>query len=43
MNQGAFDLLEHLLPQPRLACGILILVVAVAVPWFRLRSPVALR
>lgn len=38
MNQGAFDLLEHLLPQPRLACGILILVIAVAVPWFRLRS-----
>ena len=38
MNQGAFDLLEHLLPQPRIACGILILVVAVAVPWVRLRS-----
>ena len=38
MNQGAFDLLELLLPQPRLACGILILVVAVAVPWVRLRS-----
>ena len=45
MNQGAFDLLEFLLPQPRLACGILILVVAVAVPWIRLRprgSPVDL-
>ena len=38
MNQGAFDLLEHLLPQPRLACAILILTVAVAVPWVRLRS-----
>ena len=38
MNQGAFDLLEILLPQPRLACGILILAVAVAVPWVRLRS-----
>ena len=38
MNQGAFDLLEVLLPQPRLACGILILAVAVAVPWVRLRS-----
>lgn len=38
MNQGAFDLLEVLLPQPRLACGILILVIAVAVPWVRLRS-----
>ena len=38
MNQGAFDLLEVLFPQPRLACGILILVIAVAVPWFRLRS-----
>ena len=38
MNQGAFDLLEHLLPQPRLASGILILVIAVAVPWVRLRS-----
>ena len=38
MNQGAFDLLEVLLPQPRLACGILILIVAVAVPWVRLRS-----
>ena len=38
MNQGAFDLLEYLLPQPRLACGILILVVALAVPWVRLRS-----
>ena len=38
MNQGAFDLLQVLLPQPRLACGILILVVAVAVPWVRLRS-----
>ena len=45
MNQGAFDLLEVLLPQPRLVCGILILVVAVAVPWVRLRyraSPVHL-
>ena len=39
MNQGVFDLLEYLLPQPRLACGILILVIAVAVPWVRLRSP----
>ncbi len=38
MNQGAFDLLEVLLPQPRLACGILILIIAVAAPWFRLRS-----
>ena len=38
MNQGAFDLLELLLPQPRLACGLLILVVAVALPWVRLRS-----
>lgn len=38
MNQGAFDLLELLLPQPRLACGVLILVIAVAVPWVRLRS-----
>ncbi len=38
MNQGAFDLLEILLPQPRLACGILIVVMAVAVPWVRLRS-----
>lgn len=45
MNQGAFDLLEALLPQPRLACGILILIIAVAVPWFRLgsrRSPAEL-
>lgn len=38
MNQGAFDLLEVLLPQPRLACGILILVIAVALPWICLRS-----
>ena len=38
MNQGAFDLLEILLPQPRLACGILILVIAVALSWVRLRS-----
>ena len=38
MNQGAFDLLEILLPQPRLACAILILAVAVALPWIRLRS-----
>ena len=38
MNQGAFDLLELLLPQPRLACAILILAVAVALPWVRLRS-----
>ena len=38
MNQGAFDLLDALLPQPRLACGVLILVIAVAVPWVRLRS-----
>lgn len=38
MNQGAFDLLEALLPQPRFACGLLILVIAVAVPCVRLRS-----
>ena len=37
MNQGAFDLLEFLLPQPRLACGLLILAIAVAVSWVRLR------
>ena len=45
MNQGAFDLLEILLPQPRLACAILILAVAVALPRVRLRprgSPVGL-